>query len=111
LACGVTLPLNKASKASGMEGSGVWEGTGEATCVDVDGRLVALLSGIAEGASAWVASASGDASGIWAFGKGTDGRLNCGSRERTANRIPPATNAPRTEKAVCARTLFCWRMR
>jgi hypothetical protein len=107
-ACGVTTPLNKASKANGIDGNGVWERVGKTTCVAVGKGLVGLLSGVSTGADVWVNS--GDVSGVRVFSTGIGGRLNFGSRETTVSKTPAATNAPRTEKAVCARTLFCWRM-
>jgi hypothetical protein len=100
--------VNKASKANGIDGSGVWERVGKITCVAVGKGLVGLLSGVSTGVGVWVNL--GDASGVRVFNKGTDGKLNFGSRETTVSKTPAATNAPRTEKAVCARTLFCWRM-
>jgi hypothetical protein len=46
---GVTLPLNRASKANGIDGSGVGDGAGEATDVDVGNKTVAVFSGFSTG--------------------------------------------------------------
>jgi len=55
---------------------------------------------------------SGDACGIRVLKTGIAGRLNLvESREKIISKTPAAANAPRVEKAICARTFFCWRMR
>jgi hypothetical protein len=110
LANGVTLPVNKASRANGTDGRGVWVGAVVATNVAVGSGFTSLASGVLEGAGAWVFSGRG-VCGAFVFSRETAGRLICGMSERIPSRTPAATNAPRTEKAVCARTLFCWRMR
>jgi hypothetical protein len=68
---------------------------------------------VAVGSGAFVAAARvdlGDASGIWVFKKGIDGRLDFGSRENAASKIPAAAKAPIIEKALCARNVFCLRI-
>lgn len=51
-----------------------------------------------------------EASGFCVFKKEIDGRLDFGIRGKTISKTPAATNAPRIEKAIFARTVFCWRM-
>ena len=50
LTCGVTLPLNKASKANGIDGNGVSDGTAELTSVFVGAEFVGAFSDVFAGA-------------------------------------------------------------
>ncbi len=108
LGCGVTSPLNKASTANGTDGNCVRVGVGEIAGVAVRIKLVGLLSGVSSGARVCVDSESGCR--VWVLKKGMDGRLNLGSCMRIISRTPAATKAPNTEKAFCARMVFCWRV-
>jgi hypothetical protein len=106
---GVTSPLNKASTANGIDGNGVLDGVGGTSGVDVSIKLVGLFSGVFSGAGVWVNSR--EAGGVRVLNKGMDGRLLPGSRVKIMNKTPTTTKIPRLEKALCARTVFCWRVR
>ena len=82
-------------------GSGISEGVEEIVAVAL------IVKGVSLGMDVLIDS--GEARGIWMFNKGADGCWDFENREKAISTPPAITNTPKTEKAVRARTVFCWR--